>query len=236
MYNNPIEVDMQYLITFLEGMISFISPCILPLLPVYVSYFAGDAYGNNGEPDGKAVKSRALVNSVAFVAGFTVVFSMLGVFAGVLSSLLNEHIRVLQLISGLIIILFGLACLGVIKIPELSASGIGRGSSGVIGSFLFGMVYSVSIAPCAGAFLGSALAMAGASGTAVKGLTLLIAYSLGLGIPFIMSAVLIDRLKTAFDLIKRNYKVINTVSGVFLIAIGVLMMTGHLGNWMAMLA
>ena len=217
---------MQLLITFLEGIISFLSPCMLPMLPVYVSYFAGGAEEKRG------VLPRAL----AFVAGFAAVFCLLGLFAGTLGSLVVRHRTALNVVCGAVIILFGLSYLEVIRLPFFRGMEAGHRVTGVFSAFLFGLVYSVSLTPCVGAFLGSAIMLASASGTALKGLLLLLAYSLGLGIPFVISAVLIDQLKGVFTAVKKHYHIINTVCGLFLIAVGILTATGTLGSLLSALS
>ncbi|MBR2404849.1 MAG: sulfite exporter TauE/SafE family protein [Clostridia bacterium] len=213
---------MQYFITFLEGIISFISPCMLPMLPVYVSYFA---LGKSGK--------KAFVNSLFFVAGFTLVFCLLGVFAGSVGSLMSEHMRVVNIVCGLVIIVLALSFLDIIKIPFFRGAAGGVQIKGMLSSFLFGMVFSVSLTPCVGAFLGSALMMASSSATALEGAMLLLAYSLGLGVPFVVSAVFIDKLKGFFDVIKKHYRVINIVCALFLILVGIMMMTGNLSRLLA---
>lgn len=207
---------MQFVITFLEGFISFISPCMLPLLPLYISYFAG----------GADKKHNIFFRALSFVLGFTAVFSLLGLFAGTLGSFLTKYRMYVNLVSGLIVIFFGLSYLEIIRIPFFKGMSGRREANSIISAFLFGIIYSVSLTPCIGAFLGSAIMLASASGTALYGVLLLICYSLGLGIPFVISAVLIEKLNSAFSFIKRHYRTINIICGVFLIAIGVLMMTG----------
>ena len=209
---------MQYVITFLEGLISFISPCMLPMLPVYIAYFAGNADR----------KRRTFLMALLFVAGFSVIFCLLGLFSGTLGAALMRHATVVNIVCGAIVIVFGLSYLEVIRLPffrgvqhEVKVRGLGS-------AFLFGVVYSVSLTPCIGAFLGSALMMASTAGTAAKGLLLLVCYSLGLGIPFLLASLLINYFAKGIAFIKRHYKVINTVCGLFLIAVGVLMMTGLL--------
>lgn len=215
---------MQYLITFLEGLISFISPCMLPMLPIYISYFAG----------GSEKKHKTVIRSIAFVIGFTVVFTSLGLFAGFFSSLLTQYQTAVNIVSGLIVIIFGLSYLEVIKLPFFKGMKSGKEINGVFSALIFGIIYSISLTPCVGAFLGSALMLASTSGTALKGTILLLLYSMGLGIPFILSAILIDKLNTAFNFIKKHYKVINTVCGAFLIVVGILMMFGVLNRLLAL--
>lgn len=213
---------MQYLITFLEGLISFISPCMLPMLPVYVGYFAGES--------GK--KRKVLLNSLFFVLGITLVYSLMGVFAGSIGMLLRRNRTLLDLVTGGIVILFGLSYLEIIRLPFWKGMGGEHKVTGVLSAFLFGVVYSVSLTPCVGAFLGSALMLAANSETALRGLLLLLLFSLGLGIPFILSAVLIDRLRNTFSWIKRHYKCINTICGTFLILVGLLMACGLFRGWL----
>lgn len=217
---------MQYAITFLEGIISFISPCMLPMLPIYISYFAG----------GSDNKHRILIRAICFVLGFTVTFSLLGLFAGTLGSFLTKYQTAVNVITGSIVIIFGLSYLEVINLPFFKGVQSGKKIDSAFSAFLFGMIYSISLTPCVGAFLGSALMLASTSSTAMTGLLLLITYSLGLGIPFVLSAVLIDKLNTAFNFIKKHYKVINLVCGIFLIVVGLMMAFGLLGKLLALLS
>lgn len=216
---------MRYLITFLEGLMSFLSPCMLPMLPVYVSYFAGNA----------DQKRANLYRALAFVLGFTLLFSLMGLFAGTLGSLLLRYQRWVNLVCGIVVVLFGLSYLEIIPLPFFKGMSSGRSVTGVFSAFLFGLVYSVSLTPCVGAFLGSALMLASSSGTALQGLLLLICYSLGLGLPFLISALLLEQLSGLFSKIKAHYSVINRICGCFLILIGFLMAFGRLDRWMTLL-
>lgn len=207
---------MQFLITFLEGVISFISPCMLPMLPVYVSYFAA----------GSDSRGRVLARSISFVLGFTVVFSLLGLFAGTLGALLSRYQIAVNAVSGLVVILLGLSYLDVIRLPFFKGIQKEHRVGGIVSAFVFGMIYSVCLTPCVGAFLGSALMLASVSGTAARGALLLLVYALGLGIPFVISAMLLEKLRSAFGWIKAHYRIVNRVCGLFLIAVGILMATG----------
>ena len=220
---------MQYLISFLEGIITFISPCLLPMLPIYITYFAG-----GGERSGK----RTLLGALGFVAGFTLVFMAMGALAGAAGSFLKAHQGVVNLVCGLIVIAFGLSFLGVFEIKLFRGSGraVHTGKGGFFQSLVFGAVFSVSWTPCVGVFLGSALLLASQQGHVAEGMWMLLAYSIGLGLPFLLSAVLIDRLKTAFQWIKRNYELINRICGGLLILVGVLMATGTLGRLLSLLS
>ena len=213
---------MQYLIVFLEGIITFISPCLLPMLPIYVSYFAGGGERSTG---------KTLKTALGFVLGFTLVFVAMGALAGTVGHFFKAHQTAVNLISGLVVIFFGLNFLGVIKLNLF------RGSSRAFFSALaFGIIFSLGWTPCVGAFLGSALALASQQGHVLSGVLMLLCYSLGLGIPFLLSAVLIDKLKSTFNWIKSHYQIINLICGGVLILVGVLMATGTLGRLIALLS
>ncbi len=215
---------MQYLITFLEGIISFISPCMLPMLPIYISYFGGSK------------SQKTIFRSVCFVAGFALVFCVLGLFAGSIGALLTEYKTIVNIVCGVIIILFGMSYLEILRLPIFKGMRNSIKINGIFSAFIFGMIYSGSLTPCVGAFLGSALMLASASGSAFEGAMLLLIYSLGLGIPFVASAVLLDKLGTAFSFIKRHYRSINLVCGIFLIIVGVMMSLGLLDKLLSFFA
>lgn len=220
---------MQYVVSFLEGIITFISPCLLPMLPVYISYFAG-----GGSRDVK----KTVTGAVGFVLGFTVVFVSMGALAGSLGGMLIKYRKTVDLVTGIIVIIFGLNYLGVFELnifKGVSSSGK-RKDKGFLSSFVLGIIFSLGWTPCVGAFLGSALLLASQQATMMKGMLMLLSYSFGLGIPFILSAVLIDNLKSAFDFIKRNYKIINAISGLLLVVLGILMATGTMGRVLNLLA
>lgn len=218
---------MQYLISFFEGILTFISPCLLPMLPVYISYFAG------GEADSK----KTFRNALGFILGFTILFTAMGALAGTLGSFLSKYQMAVNIVSGLIVIFFGLNFMGVIKLNLFKGSALMQtGNLGFFSSLLFGMIFSIGWTPCVGAFLGSALVLASQQGHVLEGTLMLLSYSLGLGIPFLLSAVLIDQLKGAFNFIKRHYTVINYICGGLLILVGILMATGILNDVMQSLA
>lgn len=222
---------MEYITTFLEGIITFISPCLLPMLPVYLSYFAGG--------QGKKAKGKTLVNALAFVGGFTVIFLLLGVFSQALGRLFVQYKTIVHIVLGAIVVVFGLQYIGVFRFTLFKERNTGfvpeKGMS-TGKSFLFGIVFSISWISCAGAFLGAALVQASQAATMWNGILLLFCYSMGLGIPFMLSALLLDQLQGAFNFIKKHYQVIRYVSGAFLIIVGILMMTGIFFNWMQALS
>ena len=214
---------MDYLLTFLEGIITFASPCLLPLLPVYLAYFAG----------GSARSLRkTVVCALGFVLGFATVFALLGAGAGAMGALLVRYRLVVNVVCGLVMVLLGLNYLGVLNISLVNQTlrrGPAPNSRGLLGSLLFGVVFAVGWSPCVGTFLASALGLAASSANAIEGVGLLLCYSAGLGLPFVLSAVLINQLEGAFEWVKRHYDVINRVCGALLVAEGVLMACGLLG-------
>ena len=216
---------MQYVISFLEGIVTFISPCLLPMLPIYISYFAGG---------GERTTGKTLRCASGFVLGFTAVFVAMGALAGTLGSFLIRYQTIVNIVLGSIVVLFGLNFLGVLNLNLFKGmrGEVKTRDMNFLSAFVFGVVFSVGWTPCVGVFLGSALMLASQQGSAVMGTLMLLSYSLGLGVPFLVSAVLIDQLKSAFTFIKRNYGVINKVCGGLLIVVGVLMMTGMLTRFL----
>ena len=223
---------MEYFLLFLEGIITFISPCILPLLPLYVSYFVG------GNENGAKSKYNALVNSLGFVLGFTIVFTLLGILAGTFGSFIKEQSTIINILGGFIVVLFGANYMGLFKIPFLERSlrmNAEIKTFKFLSSILFGMIFAIGWTPCVGTFLGTALMIAVNTQDIIKGALMLLVYSLGLGIPFVICAILIDKLKETFNFIKRNYKVINRISGIILVIIGISIMTGYLNKLLSFL-
>lgn len=219
---------MQYVISFLEGIVTFISPCLLPMLPIYLSYFAGGGEGGT---------KKTLRGALGFVLGFTIVFVALGALAGTVGSFLSRHRTAVDIVTGAIVIFFGLNFLGVFKLNLFRGSqrNVNTANMNFFSAVLFGIVFSLGWTPCVGAFLGSALMLASQQGSVLRGCGMLLAYSLGLGVPFLLSAVLVDKLKTTFDFIKRNYRTINIICGVLLILMGLAMATGLMGRLLTVL-
>lgn len=192
------------------------------MLPVYLSYITGQETG----------RRRSLTNASGFVLGFSLLFISLGAFAGWFGDFLREYHTAVNIVCGAVMILFGFNFIGVIRLPFINnnrSMGMTIGKSGFIPSVVFGIVFSISWTPCVGTFLGSALMLAAQGGSGVKGIIMLSCFSAGLGVPFIASAVLIDRLKGAFDFIKQHYRAVTIISGILLIALGLIVATGMIG-------
>lgn len=208
---------MDYLFTFVEGIASFISPCLLPMLPIYISYFIG-------KDEKKTIKTVS--NAVGFVLGFTIIFLILSIFASQLGSLVSSSIRYIKIFFGIVIIILGLNYMEVIKIKFLNKSNMKSNKIKNLNfakSILFGMLFSISWTPCIGTFLSSALFLIAKQQDTLKGILLMLVYSIGLGIPFILSAVLIEKLKEIFNFIKNHYDIIKKISGGILIVMGIYM-------------
>lgn len=204
---------MEYLVTFIEGIASFISPCILPVIPIYISYFATES---------KSTK-KSIINSLGFISGFSIVFILLGVFAGTFGKFIHQYSDYMNIIFGIFLIVIGLNYLGLIFIKFLNRSkGISKLDNNLtfITSILFGIIFSLSWTPCVGAFLSSALILASTTGSILKGAFLLLLYSLGLAIPFLITTIFLEKLKTTFDFIKKHYNIINKISGSILLLFG----------------
>jgi cytochrome c-type biogenesis protein len=213
---------------FLAGILMFLAPCTLPIVPGYISFIAGNPAGN------EKYKRRLLTNAIAFVFGFSVVFILLGTFAAAAGSFLGPWRDTLGRVAGILIILFGLTMLGVIKIPVLQAEHhfrlphfltIGRFES----SLLIGALFALGWSPCIGPILGSILLLASGSSTAAQGAFLLAVFSLGLGVPFILTALLLDKIGDTFASTGWLATFFSVFGGILLLVIGILMLFGNMG-------
>lgn len=205
---------MDYVLTFIEGIASFISPCLLPMIPIYISYFIGENDKKN---------NRVILNSVGFVLGFTVVFLILSIFASKLGSIISANIKYIKILFGIVIIILGLNYMDYLKIKFLNKANIIKTNTKNLNFFksiIFGILFSISWTPCIGTFLSSALLLVANQKDMLKGILMMLLYSIGLGIPFIISAILLDKLKNVFDFIKKHYSSIKKVSGIILIISG----------------
>ncbi|MEN2774959.1 cytochrome c biogenesis protein CcdA [Acetivibrio clariflavus] len=210
-----------YLQSFAEGVLTFISPCILPMLPIYFIYLAGDS--EESEKGTSKKKGNLALNSIGFVTGFTIIFVLLGATATTLGSFFKEHRDILKIVSGIVVFIFGLNFTGLVRIGVLNKQ---KGFEfnfkrlNFLKSIIFGMVFSVAWSPCVGAFLSSALAKASVSDTIMEGMLLLLIYSIGLGIPFIISAIAFDSMKGLFKTVQRHSRLVSIISGSLLIIAG----------------
>jgi len=216
---------LKLLLLFLEGVLTFVSPCILPMFPVFLMFLS----------DESRLKGKSLTtNLLGFILGFTLVFVTLGATATAIGSILSSNRLLLQRIGGFIIIIFGLNMGGLIHIQFLnSQSGLKmkREGNGLVSSLIFGIVFSFGWSPCLGTFLGSALILASDASTMFLGMFYLLVFSLGLGLPFLISGILFSKFESSFSFIKKHYGIITKISGVFLILIGLLMALNLFGYY-----
>jgi cytochrome c-type biogenesis protein len=215
----------SYLIGFIEGILTFISPCILPLLPVYFIYLAGGAMEQTAD---RLSSKRLVTNSIGFVLGFSIVFVALGAAATSLGHFLKQNLDVFRKLSGIIMMIFGLNFMGVIKINLLNKErriNYKIKELRFINSIIFGVAFGFGWTPCVGAFLGSALIIASNSDTIGQGILLLAIYSAGLGLPFILSSIIFEKARNVFKFIQKHSRIINIVSGTVLIIAGILVYT-----------
>jgi len=220
---------MVALFVFVEGFLAFISPCILPLLPVYIVYLAG----KKGEEN----QRRLVLNTVGFILGFTIVFVAMGATASWIGALLVSHKLLVQHISGIIIIIFGLHYMGLLKVGFLNREK--RFTANVenltiLSSLVFGMAFSLGWTPCIGPLLGAALTLAANLETVWQGMLLLLAFSAGLAIPFFITALLLEKMKLVFAFMKKHFKKITFISGLLLIIVGAAFLFDVFGYWAAL--
>ena len=209
---------------FIEGIVTFVSPCFLPMLPLYISFFAG------GETYEKNTR-KVLFSSLAFVLGLSVVFVAMGAAAGFLGSFLISYNGYVNIVGGIILIVFGLNYLGVFNIAFLNRTrqiGYKPQSPGFISAFLLGIIFSLSWTPCVGPILAAALMQAADSGTVLNGILTLLCYSAGLGLPFIICTFILDTMKKSLSFLNRHYRAVNIIAGSLLCIMGILMMKGWL--------
>jgi cytochrome c-type biogenesis protein len=216
-------------LAFAAGLVSFLSPCVLPLLPVYLSFISGVGVGELAESRG-----RLLGVALMFVAGFTVVFVLLGAGAGGAGALLSDYRRELEIVAGAFIALSGLAVAGVIRLPERGVA-LSPRVRGPAGAALTGAALAIVWTPCVGYVLGAILTLAASSQSAATGSLLLLVYSLGLGLPFIGAALAFAWVTARLDAVKRHYGTVRIVAGAIMMVAGVLMMLGvftQLSRWL----
>lgn len=209
---------MEFVMTFLEGIASFLSPCILPLIPIYISYFAGKE---------EKKTSRAVINSIGFVLGFTIVFTIMAVVSNEVGNVIYNSQKYMRIVFGVLAIVLGFTYMDVIKFNifnKFKKFEMNVDNLNFIKAIVFGMLFSISMTPCLGIFLSSALILIASGTEFMKGLILIILFSLGLGIPFIISAFLIDKLRRVFDFIKNHYGIVKIISGMILVIMGLYIM------------
>lgn len=218
------------LAAFIAGLISFLSPCVLPLVPGYVSLISGASVDDTATPEQRLL-GRVMMNSLMFILGFSIVFIALGAAATGIGQLTHQYYKYLTRVAGVIIIIFGLHLTGIWKIKAFYADKrmhSVKGSSSPWGSFLVGFAFAFGWTPCIGPILATILTFAASEDSVIKGILLLAVYSAGLAVPFLLTSLGIDRFLAFYSRFRRHLHTVEVVSGVLLIAVGVLVLTRHL--------
>ena len=224
--------DVSLIAAFVAGFLSFVSPCVLPLIPGYISFVSGVSVEEmRGDAPPATSRLQIFVTSLAFVIGFSLVFIALGASATAIGKFLFAKLPLLSKIAGVILIIFGLHTMGVFRLAFLETEKrvhAQRKPAGPLGAMLVGIAFAFGWTPCIGPILGGILAIAGSRNSVNEGITLLAVYSLGLGIPFLITSLAINQFFCAAKRIRRYYHAIELTSGALLVVIGVLIMTGQL--------
>lgn len=228
----PSGLGPGLVIAFVAGALSFLSPCVLPLVPSYLSLMSGVSATELAVAT-RVDQRRLLRSTLLFIAGYTAVFVALGATASTLGNLLLDHQRALERVAGVAIVVMGLFLAGLISPRLLQRERrfhVSPRRLGVLAPPAMGMAFAFGWSPCIGPVLGAILTFAAAEGTLARGVALLLAYSLGLGVPFVLAGVAFGRLTGTFGWVKRHFGVINLVCGLLLAAFGLLLLTGHVGD------
>lgn len=225
------SLDVNFVVALTAGLFSFLSPCVLPLVPSYLSFVAGMSLQELKSGQTARARRAIVLNALLFILGFSVVFITLGASFTLLGQLLLGSIGLVRKLGGILIIVFGLNIAGILKLPFLMRERrlhIENRPAGSLGSVLVGVAFGAGWTPCIGPILGSILTLAGTSATGGRGVTLLGVYSLGLGVPFLLSALALDRFSRFFQRFQPYMRWVEVGSGLFLVLIGVLLFSGYL--------
>jgi cytochrome c-type biogenesis protein len=224
--------NVTLLAAFAAGFLSFVSPCVLPLIPGYISFVSGISVDEmRGDTAPATSRLQVFLTSLAFVIGFSIVFVALGASATAIGKFMFAKLPLLSKIAGAILIVFGLHTMGVFRLAFLETEKrvhSQRKPAGPLGAMLVGVAFAFGWTPCIGPILGGILAIAGSKNTVTEGITLLAVYSLGLGIPFLLTSLAINQFFSAAKRIRKHYHAVEVASGALLIAIGLLIVTGQL--------
>lgn len=228
--------EVTYFGAFIAGLLSFLSPCVLPLIPSYITYITGLSFVDlqDAHPSHK-VRQTAMLHSLAFILGFTVVFVLLGASATYIGSFLNQHASILRKAGGILLVMFGIHVTGLLPLRILMGEKrvtLHRKPAGYAGTFLVGLAFAAGWTPCIGPILAAILMVAATEENVYHGIVLLLIYSLGLGIPFFLSSLAMHQFIVAFQRFKKYIRLFEVCTGVFLMLIGVTIYF----NWLSRLS
>jgi len=224
--------SVSYAVAFAAGFLSYLSPCLLPLIPSFIAYISGVSFNDLKDPGSKgSVRHKTVIHSLLFILGFSIVFILLGLTATVVGKALWQYQKAIRMVGGVLIVLFGLSLMGILKfdflLKERRFNVRAKGAS-YIGSFVIGVTFAAAWTPCAGPILGSILVLAGTKADIVQGAGLLAVYSAGIAVPFFLTGLLVSAFLENFNRFKKALSVVNMVGGIFLVIVGLLVMTNYL--------
>lgn len=227
---------VSYAGAFIAGLLSFLSPCVLPLIPSYITYITGLSFADlQAEHPSHLVRKKTILHSIAFILGFTVVFVLLGASATFIGSFMHRHAILIRKIGGVLIVLFGIHVTGLVPVKMLLGEkrvSIKHKPAGYVGSFLVGLAFAAGWTPCIGPILATILMVAATEEEVYKGILLLLLYSMGLGIPFLLSSLAMHQFLSLFNRFKKFIRYFEIITGLFLIIVGILIYS----NWLARLS
>ncbi|MFZ2101744.1 MAG: cytochrome c biogenesis protein CcdA [Oricola sp.] len=227
-------LDIGFGAAFIAGLLSFVSPCVLPIVPPYLAYLAGVSFADLQAVDMERERARRIIlSAIAFVLGFSTVFVALGATASFIGQTIAQYFNALSIVAGIIILIMGLHFLGIFRIGLLYREArvdVRKKPAGVAGAYLMGLAFAFGWTPCVGPVLAAILFIAGAEDTALRGAALLAAYSLGIGLPFLAAAVFASRFIGWANRFKRHMGTVEKAMGVLLVLTGILFMTGQMSR------
>jgi cytochrome c-type biogenesis protein len=231
--NSP---EVTYIGAFIAGLLSFLSPCVFPLIPSYVMYITGMSYADMlAEHPSHIIRQKNILHSLCFICGFTLVFVLLGASATYIGSFLHEHAALIRKVGGVLLVLLGIHVTGIVPLKFLLGEkrvSIKHKPAGYIGSFLVGIAFAAGWTPCIGPILAGILAVAATEEKVYQGILLLLVYSLGLGVPFFLSALAMHRFMALFNRFKKYIRICEIITGILLVVVGILIYT----NWLSRLS
>lgn len=230
------SLHVTYIGAFIAGLLSFLSPCVLPLIPSYITYITGLSFADlQAEHPSHVIRQKVIFHSLCFICGFTVVFVLLGASATYIGSFLSHNATIIRKTGGVLLVILGIHVTGIMPLRFLLGEkrvSIKHKPSGYVGSFLVGIAFAAGWTPCIGPILAAILAVAATEESVYQGIVLLLLYSLGLGVPFLLSALAMHQFLSAFNRFKKYIRLFEIITGIFLMMIGVLIYT----NWLSRLS
>ena len=231
-----ISHEVTYIGAFVAGLLSFLSPCVLPLIPSYITYITGISFADlQAEHPSHIIRQKTILHSICFICGFTTVFVLLGASATFIGSFLSENAIVIRKVGGALLVILGIHVTGLMPLRFLLGEkriSIKHKPAGYAGSFMVGIAFAAGWTPCIGPILAAILAVAATEERVYQGILLLLVYSLGLGVPFLLSAIAMHQFLSVFNRFKKYIRIFEIITGLFLVVIGVLIYT----NWFSRLS